>query len=252
MDDRTHQIENLEGVLRAIADSIEFPATPQLAFAVGARIRTGGPIGVASPWWRRSWAGLGAAAGAVLVLVFAAVLGTSSEARAALEDILEVGGLTIDLDGEERPVTLGALEAQLGPEVGLEEAQRDAFLPVALPSSLGEPTTVHRKPFGAGVVITLVYEDVGGETIILTQFHGDINVFKAAPRSQVEFVEINGAAGYWIRGPHTVTYPFSRVPDGAPTRAVENVLAWEADSVTFRLETALTLPEALAIAESVE
>jgi hypothetical protein len=68
----------------------------------------------------------------------------------------------------------------------------------------------------------------------------------------VRAADIAGILGLWIDGaPHVITYE-----DAAgdvveeETRLAANVLMWERAGVTHRIETTLTLEEALALAES--
>jgi hypothetical protein len=68
----------------------------------------------------------------------------------------------------------------------------------------------------------------------------------------VDRVEVNGLEGYWLTGePHVFFYR-----DGAGNivdesiRLVENVLLWEQDGVTLRIETTGSLDHTLEIAAS--
>lgn len=68
----------------------------------------------------------------------------------------------------------------------------------------------------------------------------------------VERVEVNGAEGYWLTGePHVFYYQVNEAAVAEESiRLVENVLLWEQDGVTLRIETAGTLDQALEIAAS--
>jgi hypothetical protein len=65
-------------------------------------------------------------------------------------------------------------------------------------------------------------------------------------------IQVNGHRGVWIAGSHNLTL----LPDPSrgcceETRSAGNVLLWEQDGLIFRLESALSHKEAIAIAESV-
>ena len=62
-------------------------------------------------------------------------------------------------------------------------------------------------------------------------------------------VRVNGRPSFWIDDPHEL-HVIAR--DGTETFRVDgNVLIWSRGDVTYRLETSLGLPQAIALAESV-
>jgi hypothetical protein len=67
-------------------------------------------------------------------------------------------------------------------------------------------------------------------------------------------IGVADSSGFWIEGaPHVISIedPTGRRVEET-IRFVGNVLMWESDGVTHRLETVLGLEEALRIAESVQ
>lgn len=61
-------------------------------------------------------------------------------------------------------------------------------------------------------------------------------------------VRVGGRSAFWIEAPHELHVITG---EGSETYRVDgNVLIWTAGAVTYRLETSLELPEALALAES--
>jgi len=93
---------------------------------------------------------------------------------------------------------------------------------------------------------------------LLTQFRGRPEQPVAAkgipPDGIVEAIEVAGQPGFWIEGEaHVFLY---RGPDGGLRderyRLAGNVLLWERDGLTFRLESALPKERALAIAASLQ
>jgi hypothetical protein len=70
---------------------------------------------------------------------------------------------------------------------------------------------------------------------------------------RVREVQVGDRDAYWITGETQLVLDQdpSETFDDLIARDSGNVLLWELDGITFRLETALDLSDALAIAESV-
>jgi Domain of unknown function (DUF4367) len=249
----------LESVLQDIRANLSFPPTPQIARGVRARLGAEErPEG--RPFWAEGWQ-LAAAAVATLLVVAGAALAVSPSARAEILDRLQIGDIDIfflDDDEGQLPETPDDLARQLGELVSLDEAEATTGRAFPLPRDdrLGPPDAVYLNEQVGGRAVTLVYREapgfpadpVTGIALLITQFIGSPDVAKqvAAP-ARAEPITVNGAPGYWVEGPHTLIYPFSREPT---VRRVDNVLIWEHDGVTYRLESQTSKEEALAIAES--
>ena len=75
-----------------------------------------------------------------------------------------------------------------------------------------------------------------------------------AQGTQLDAISVAGEPGFWISGaPHGFFFVCYDVGECRQERyrLAGNVLLWELDGVTLRLESALTLEDALAIAESI-
>jgi hypothetical protein len=71
-------------------------------------------------------------------------------------------------------------------------------------------------------------------------------VKKATARAaHVDYVEVSGEPGIWIGSRHAVYLP------GGPPRASNHALIWQHGPLTLRLEAAVGLGRALALARSV-
>jgi hypothetical protein len=182
----------------------------------------------------------------------------SPQAREAVADLLGVAGIEIQFRPElEEPVGAGL---GLGVRMSLEEAAETVDFTVSIPDQLGEPDGVYLSEGR----INMVWPDGGslpaaGDTgvgLLYTQFHSDgvddTFVKSLGPESVVIPTEVAGWSGFWIEGdPHVIS-----IEDASGRRVVEtlrlagNVLMWETDEVTHRLETMLGLDDALGIAES--
>jgi hypothetical protein len=269
---------DLERALADLAAAIEFPATPDLAAAVTARLGEA-PAAPAPPspavrarrWlagmagWRRL-----AADGLAVVLLAAAVLVASPGTREAVARRLGLRGIGVELGGPPPPTVTttpgGRLELGLGDRVTLEEARRRVDWPVLVPAvaGLGQPDAVYvNEAVPSGGRVDLVYRarpglpaspftDVG---LLITEFQGRPTpefLKKVTAMGVVEQVTVGGEPGYWFSGePHFFTYQ-----DAAgtlreeQTRLAGNTLIWQRGDLTLRLEGELPKDEAIRIAES--
>ena len=233
----------LERDLRELGLALDFPATPQLAHSVGRLVRA-----QARPRPRVSRRSL-AIALAVLLAAVGALLAVPST-RSAILDLFGLDGVTI-----ERVDTLPPARRApdpVGSRVSLADAQR------AVPYRILQP----ERPVGR------VYLDrsiPGGRVsivwpccprVVLSQFRGEALPFieKSAGRgTRIEAVTVNGGFGYWLSGrPHVVVYRDARgVVREETLRLAGNVLLWEQEGRTLRLEGQLTKQQALDLARGV-
>jgi hypothetical protein len=262
---------DLEGALADLATALEFPLTPDLAAAVGARLEEAPaparrrprrrPAGLAG--WRRL-----AVAGMAVVLLAAAVLVASPGTREAVARRLGLRGIDIRIGGP--PPSTATTRPQgvdlgLGDRVSLEEARRLVGFPVLVPGGdLGRPDEVYvNRAVPVGGRVDLVYRprpglpaspftDVG---LLVTQFRGQPTpefLKKVTTMGLVEQLEVGGEPGYWFSGePHFFTYQ-----DAAGnlreerTRLAGDTLIWQRGELTLRIEGQLPREAALRVAES--
>ena len=265
--------EALEDALRAAGERIEFPDSSGVAERVGARLgprptlrlvstrRALRPGGRASRWQRA------VAIAAAVALLASGVLALSPRARRAVADFLGLRGERIKVVPSlvPSPAPLGTA-LQLGQMTTIAGAQEKVPFTILAASApgLGTPVVYLGYTFPDGQV-SFVYPpspgipSVGtsGVGILLTEFRGRpdqqfIEKFIAAGTS-IQAVTVDGALGYWIAGGvHEIVY---LDPDGVPIsntlRLAGNVLLWQRGDVTLRIESSLSLEQALAIARSV-
>jgi hypothetical protein len=211
---------------------------------------------------------------AVLLIALVSGLVLFPEARNAIADRLGLQGVLIQWVDEvptPEPSQLGA-PLLLGRPVTLDEAQAAVDFPVRVPTAAGfkAPGEIYLLDQDEGAMVSFVYpaapglpaSDQTGVGALLTQFRGDADrglIEKGLPddgvqETHLEAVSISGEPGFWISGaPHgffLVCYDVGECRQER-YRLAGNVLLWEQDGVTLRLESALTLEDALAIAESV-
>ena len=235
MDDR-----QLDARLRTLAASVDWPATVDVAPAVATAIERA-PQRLrrrwfAAPAWRPAVAAL-----AIALLAFTAVLTFSPAARTAVARLLGFPGVAVEVTTEPAPELS---DVDPGAPVSLEEAEARTGLNLRTLPLPGERVTVDDET-GA---VHIAYRYEGGRVALLTQLRGaeDITFLKQA--SEVVPTDVNGAFAIWATGPE---HAILRVgPEVVEARLSENALLWASGDVTYRLEIAARLPEALRLAES--
>lgn len=224
---------DIESDLRALAAAAEWPSVDVDA-TVRARLAAG--EGAPAARRRRWWAGLGALLAATGLLALPGP-------RAAIADWLGLDGVEIRTVGPSATTAPPRAPDDLGfgREVRVEDAAVALGRPPLLPQDLGPP----QRAFLVAQYPTFAFGD-----LYLTEFvsgPGQPWVTKKLLPSaaRVESVLVNGGPGFWIEGPHGVGF------GSEPERTVGNVLLWEQDGLTLRLEGAGTREEALAVAGTI-
>jgi hypothetical protein len=156
--------------------------------------------------------------------------------------------------------------AQLGQPVTLAEAQARLPFQILVPddSTLGAPDAVYLDTIRPGGGVTLVYEPranlpaspTTGLGLLLTEFQGSFEaplIQKGlAPGTTVTPVTVSGEQGYWMAGElHFFIYRDANgTIQNENVRLAGNTLIWTRGALTLRMESALSMAEALRIAES--
>jgi hypothetical protein len=253
--DRMNHIspEHEETKLRAIARAFPYPPTPDIARSVTLRLEK-----KASPKRSLRLAWIAAA----LVVALAALLAVPT-VRAQLAEWIQIGVVRI-FQGSATPTpepsttpqpTLLPSLLDLDGETTLETARQLASFPVLLPSypsDLGLPDHVFLQEMDQPflILVWVNHQQPGRVALSLQTFPpGSIAAEKWNPTS-VNETTVNGHSAAWVTGPYLI-----RLRNGNldMRRLVEgNVLVWEQDGLTYRLETKLSLSEAVKIAESLK
>ena len=261
-----HQGRQIEVRLQQAASSFVYPPTPDIAGAVSAQLGreargtlTSTPAARIRP--RLAWVAL-----AVLVALLLS-LGVP-EVQAFVRSILRIGSIEIVVPTPTpgtsnlapTPVrTIGPLSISgLMGETTLTDMQNQLGRPIltpAYPPDLGPPDKVYAQ-YWAGTIVILVWLEPGSEDrarLILYQVSSDAFGEKAADETiLVQETTVNGSRAAWVTGPHVLRFLDSRGRmDMQARRFIEgNVLVWEQGRNTYRLESALSLEEAVRVAES--
>jgi hypothetical protein len=250
-------LTELERELFALRDEIAWPPTPDLAAAVSARIASEPRLPARSWRWPTARPRLAAALAAVLValVAFGVLLAASPGVRATVRDWLGIGSVRITRV-ERLPDFSPARNLGLGRRVSLAAANRYFLSEIATVRALGAPDAIYAGDV-APIRVSLVYgarpglpATKLGVGALLDQIQGgDPMVFVeklVSGNVPIKRVTVNGAPGFFIGGSHAV-----QLPDELRPRLAGNTLVWERDAVTYRLETALGVREALALARTV-
>lgn len=223
---------DLERELRALAVVVDLPVERDLAPAVVARLHPPKHTGR----WRR----IAGVAALVLVVGLAATMAVP-DARTAVLRFLGLKGVTVIRVDELPPAS--TTRHVFGERVTLAGAERIVGFRPLLPEDLGVPDDVVINRFNPYFIVLLYGRP--NVRLRLTETSGGVIQKYAQFAQRVERVEVGGQPGIWVEGKHVVAEPF-----GMP-RLSGNVLLWEQDGLTLRLEGRLDKERALDIARSV-
>ena|SRR2546421_4277414 len=216
---------DLERELRGLA--IAWPPTPELRLALEPR-RTRS---------RRPWLVLAAAIVAAIAAAFAV-----PQSRGAILRFFHIGAVTVKLvdtlpPAQERPLTEG-----LGRVVTLAEA-RQVVRDILVPPGDSQPT-LH----STGYVVSLVFSH-NGEPVLLNELPGGHGAYlkkMAASATKTQWLSIDGHPALFLSGGAHIFFT-----PGESARLAGNVLLWEGDNATYRLEGKnLAKDDALSLARS--
>ena len=256
--------DRMDALLMEVGRELDWPEI-DIATRVGTRIRSAPQTSS-----RRAWLPRFAFATAVVVVLAAGTLVFSPATRRAVADFLGIGGVRIQYGTPAATPQLGS-EFDLGDPVTLAEAavRVDFSLKTIADPRLGDPEEIYLDDAAPGRgLVAFVYgprpalpaTESERATIVFTQFEPPLAPDEffgkklASEGTIIERVEVNGAEGYWLSGePHAFYYevPGSGVFEER-IRLVGNVLLWEQDGLTLRLEVGdLPLERALEIAAGI-
>lgn len=260
----------LEARLTALGRNLDWPATPDLALVIRARIAQPGPsplYGRAAAWPQNRWALAAAAVVLALVALFA-----YTPTRDAIANWVNVHTRFQQVPHLPTPTPLppGPLGTRLGlgNQTTLPDASRAVKWHILTPSDLGSPDEVYLQLPALGPPqgeVTLVYSGrpgipTSGQTgvgVLITEARGAVNADffgkMLGPDATVEPVTVGGHQGYWISGaPHGF---FLIDADGNTRdetfRLATNTLLIDDGGTIVRIEGDLTKAQALQIFASI-
>lgn len=237
--------DRLELALSDLGEHLAFPDVPDVAHVVLARLGGRAP--------RRSWRRIAIAVASVAVGVLA-----FPGPRTALAEWIGIRTVRI-VPTTEVPQNVGST-LQLGREVSLEEAGRVTVL--AAPPELGTPARAYTgEPTTGSVTLVWAATDslpaIGdtGVGLLLTRIPASVERAvlekRVGPLATSDVVRVLDSQAYWIEGAHELVYLDE---NGAlvndRTRTATNALLWTVDGVTYRMESNLSQPSAIALAST--
>jgi hypothetical protein len=262
------QQELFEKQLLSISKGLDYPRTPDIAGSVMTRLR-----GATRPRFisrRFVWS-------LTVILILFSSLMLIPPARAAIIEFIQIGVVRIfraeptplappnqEIPSTVVPVTatpvptsqpLIPILENLAGEMTLDEAQKAVNYPILLPSyppDVGKPDRIFVQD-ADGKMTVLVWLDPQHPDQILMSLHflpaGSWAIKKIEP-THIQDTTVNSQRAIWAIGPYPLRLSngdldFVRLIDG-------HVLIWEQGDITYRLETDLSLEEAVKIAESLQ
>jgi len=236
--------------------SVEWPATPDLAAAVTARLERPAPV-------RRAWRPVLAYALAAIAAAFALTMAASPDARSAVLEWLGLKSVKVERREPTAPPpspgTLGA-GLGLGTPVTLAEARREApFLSLPAADGLGRPDAI----YVGGESVSLVYGErpgyarstTTGAAVLVQEFEARVGPFiekTVGQAARLERLTVDGAPAYFITGAHGFAYEGENDVRFEDQRLAGNTLLVErADGLLIRVEGEIERDQAIALARSV-
>jgi hypothetical protein len=240
---------DLEAALADLRQYVDYPPTPDVAARVRARLRAGAPRRSA---WPRPLPAL--AAILAVALLVTGLLALWPAAREAVAERLGLPGVQIT-QVTETPQPVAGSSLGLGQPIGLEDARRRVSYALQLPAALAAPDTVYFLDVPVGGQVAFVFAPRNGmPMLLLSEFEGNrVGIGKGLPPgTRIEDVSVSGNHGLWIEGdPHVFFFVDAQGrSQSATTRLAANVLLWENNRLTLRLESTLTRDAAVQIASS--
>ncbi len=251
--------KQLEEKLREVGRSLAYPSTPPIAQKVVSRLNQ--PIH--NRFFRGRWVTV---ALAMLILALALIL--VSPARAAIFNFIQIGVVRIfqtqpaaaPTQTLEAPLTATPIATflpsvlDLAGETTLAGAQSQLNFPILLPSypvDPGRPDHIYVQDVGSPMLVLVWMDRTHPDKVRLSldEIEPGWAVSKSNPRL-IEETTVNGQPAVWAVGPYLLQISNS---DYVIERLVQgDVLIWTQGETTYRLETDLSLEEAIKIAESLQ
>ena len=260
---------DIENRLHSIASGMKYPPTPDIAGPIVVRLR---------PSTRSRFISRKLAWSLTIIMVLVSSLMLIPPVRAAIIEFIQIGIVRIFPQPAESP--LGVIGTATPEVISPMTATPDAALPLLIPffdniagetklanaiemapypillptypSDLGLPNHVYVQDV-EGVMTILVWVDTQQPEHVTMSLHfiprGSWAINKFGP-AVLQETDVNGQRAIWAEGPYPL---FLRNGDIQVMRLIDgHVLIWTDGDITYRLETDLSLEEAIKVAESLE
>jgi hypothetical protein len=271
-EDITRPPPELEETFHQLAQQLDVPPPPDYVARVRELLVSGPagsqpsawrrPFGPTSPWRRVAMATI------VLLLALTVVLSVPAT-RAAVADLFGFSSVSVRTVPSTAASPRATMDARLdlGEPATLDEARRQVAFAVSVPSApgLGSPDAVYVRRARGLESVSLVYRpstglpavDDASVGLLVSEYSGTAEPYfeKLIDAGEpVTQVTVDGQwPGLYFSSPHQILV---RSPDGLVhedgPRLAAPTLVWVRDGVTYRLEAAVDLEQALAVASSMQ
>lgn len=229
--------KHTEDLLTRAAEKMVYPPTPPIHLSV-ARNK---PLRL-----RRA---------AILLVTILLSLSMIPPVRAAIGEILKIGGIEIHVGQEKTPIPHHKTLLTLAGKTTLAEAQETVPFPLYVLPEMPDEVFLQNQ---TGQMVIMIWLKDGQIEMALYQFLSEFSVYKGV--DDAEITSVNGRLAVWIDTPHVLWFTENKITRSRPAFLVEApVLLWENPvtdeqgrtyHVTYRLETGLSMEETIQIAES--
>lgn len=235
----------------AMGKRFEFPPTPDIATLIENRLH---------PPPKSMMRLITIPTALVLMIACIAVLALP-DLRAIASDVLRIGG--IQLIKEEHPRESVSPETandyvdalrEIAEPVSLDVIQGELDMDIPLPSfpdDVGPPDTAFLRRADPMMIILVWNDPVAADSIEFSlQFLPNTIDIRKYYDADPDFVVLRRTYGYWLTQPHLFTLRLSDGTDFFERWIEHDVLIWEENDITFRIESDLPLETVIQIAES--
>ncbi|MBL8099208.1 MAG: hypothetical protein JNK81_08500 [Anaerolineales bacterium] len=244
-------MNEFEQKISSISKRLDYPSTPNISASVMKKIRQ--PRFISR---RLTWS-------LTLILILLVSLFAIPPVRAAILEFLQIGIVRIfpqQIEPTQEPIStitpapsmIPLLDSIFG-ETTLDEAKQQVNYPILLPQNFGEPDYVFVQDAEGYMTILVWMNPIQPQSVELS-LHFIPNeswaIKKMGPRVLQETM-VNEYKAVWAVGPYPLILynryeiEFTRLIEG-------NVLIWTDGTITYRLETHLSMEEAILIAENLQ
>jgi len=240
-------MNEFEQKISSISKRLDYPSTPDISADVMKKIRQ--PRFISR---RLAWS-------LTLILILLISLFAIPPVRAAILEFIQVGIVRIFPQNTQpiqtitpAPSMIPLLESIFG-ETSLEDAQEQVDYQILLPKNFNEPDYVFVQDANGYMTILVWMNPIQPQSVELS-LHFIPNeswaIKKMGPKV-LEETMVNEYKAVWAVGPYPLLL-FNR-NEIEFTRLIEgNVLIWSDGKITYRLETNLSMEEAIEIAENLQ
>jgi hypothetical protein len=258
-------LETWDKQFSQLSQELPYPPTPDIAAVVASRLEDEKSRHTRQLSPRLAWV--------VIILILLATLMAIEPVRAQILEFLQVGAIRIFLSqptptippGETQPSPVAGMSVptatpvtfpvlnELAGETSLESARNAMDFPIKLPTypiNLDEPDRVYLQDLGGQAVLMVWMDPEESDRIRLDLLLMGPGTFaeKSIP-AVIEETSVNGHDALWTMGAHILHFD-GNTYQSLPLVVQGNILIWEQDGITYRLESDLSLEEAIRVAES--